>query len=264
MFMDKNSKTKNLLIKHYKKYPKLQIQDILKFLFQSSFGCEHMISSLDFVTDYITKEASSIEQKNAYLVEQLDGKYSRVNLLYLKKGLSPYTLGKLFYASAKKEVNGLEKLKDQLIAVKELIHDGSLPFSIEDFYTAVNEWSHKGYPAIHHSKIFRDEYSPSYRVIANRYIPFLPLFSEIDKIQVNSSALIIIHDNINKKTNTMIETLLEIYDCKIINNVDNNMNQQNNNTQTLINYYSKFKCSLFSVKSAGSKTETLTIIKQPD
>ena len=101
-------------------------------------------------------------------------------------------------------------------------------------------------------------------MIASRYIPFLPLLSDIDKIQVNSSALIIINDDINKETNTMIETLFEIYDCKIINIVDNYMNQQNNHTQTLINYYSKFKCSLFSIESSISKNETLTIIKQPD
>ncbi|MGB4627107.1 MAG: hypothetical protein WBI36_04815, partial [Erysipelotrichaceae bacterium] len=89
--MTNHSSTKKLLIEHYKKYPKLQIQDLFKFLFQSSFGCEHMISSLDFVTNYIIKEASTIEQKNIHLVEQLDGSYSRVHLSYLKKGLSPYT-----------------------------------------------------------------------------------------------------------------------------------------------------------------------------
>ena len=37
-------RTRALLIGHYQAYPKLQIQDIFKFLFQSAFGCEHLVS----------------------------------------------------------------------------------------------------------------------------------------------------------------------------------------------------------------------------
>ena len=37
-----------------------------------------------------------------------------------------------------------------------------------------------GYPAIHHSNIFRENYKPAFRVISNRYIPFLEQLIEID------------------------------------------------------------------------------------
>lgn len=38
--------TKEYILNQYKMYPKLELQDILKFIYQSSYGCEHM------VTDY--------------------------------------------------------------------------------------------------------------------------------------------------------------------------------------------------------------------
>jgi hypothetical protein len=259
--MTNHSSTKKLLIEHYKKYPKLQIQDLFKFLFQSSFGCEHMISSLDFVTNYIIKEASTIEQKNIHLVEQLDGSYSRVHLSYLKKWLSPYTLGKLFYLSAKKEVNGLKDLKEKIIAAKELIQDGLLPFSADDFNTAIDEWSKKGYPAINHSNIFRNEYGPSYRVIADKYIPFLPLFSDIDKILEKKSATLIVENDITKQTDVLIETILEIYDCNIVSLDDCQIHKLKKDNQKIINYPLKFKCSLIDTESTDNKTRTLTIIK---
>ena len=49
-------KTRLMLLEHYHKYPKLQIQDIFKFIYQSSFGCEHLVTDLVGATEYIKKE----------------------------------------------------------------------------------------------------------------------------------------------------------------------------------------------------------------
>jgi D-alanyl-D-alanine carboxypeptidase len=53
-------KTRLMLLEHYHKYPKLQIQDLFKFIYQSSFGCEHLVSSLEKATLYIAKEYENI------------------------------------------------------------------------------------------------------------------------------------------------------------------------------------------------------------
>ena len=79
----KQDKTKELLINHYKQYPKMEIQDMLKFIFQSSFGCEHMVSSEDFAIDYIKKEYASMVKGDKPLTDALDGEYSRVSLSIL-------------------------------------------------------------------------------------------------------------------------------------------------------------------------------------
>ena len=112
--MDPNERTCKLLTEHFQKYPDLQITDIFKYIFQSSFGCEHMVSSLDFVTDYIRSESESCVYSGS-LTDQLDGAYSRVHFSYLKQGLGLSTLAKIFFLSAKCESNGkndlLQKLK---------------------------------------------------------------------------------------------------------------------------------------------------------
>ena len=107
------------------------------------------------------------------LVEDLDGEYSRVHLSVMDRGVSAEELGGLFYQSAKKELYGKEELERKLEVARELVIEGKLPFSSEEFNKAVDNWREFGYPAIHHSDAFRNEYHPAYRVIANELLELL-------------------------------------------------------------------------------------------
>ncbi len=173
--MDKNTKTRELLLEHYKRYPKMQIADLFKLLHQSSFGCEHMVSSSDAAINYISREYQAMTRGSDVLIERLDGEYSRVHLSCMDKGVSAEELGRLFYLSAKVEAYGREELEAKLETAKELICEGVLPFSEGDFQKELDVWSEHGYPAIHHSQTFREEYHPAYRVIANEYLKELPI-----------------------------------------------------------------------------------------
>ena len=120
--MISKEQTKKALLVQCKKYPKLEPTDIFKFIFQSSFGCEHMVSGESDVIGYIKKELSESEMCGEALVEALDGDYSRVGLSYLKNGLSAEILGKLFIMSAKKEQDGEVKLKEKLTQSLKKLH----------------------------------------------------------------------------------------------------------------------------------------------
>lgn len=162
--------TREHLINHYKAYPKLQITDIFKFLFQSSFGCEHLVSSEEATLGYIRRELESVQGSHEWRVDLLDGNYSRVHLSSIGANLTPEVLTKHFCLSAKTEDDGKEKLITKLEVARELIEEGALPFSLQDFDCQHSLWREAGYPAIHHSDIFREEYHPHYRVIANEYV----------------------------------------------------------------------------------------------
>ena len=112
--------TKKLILNHAKRYPKLKSQDIFKFLFQSAFGCEHLVSDKERVISYIEQELKNFPSTPSK-IEELDGDYSRVHLGIIREGLSVITLGNLFYLSAKKEANGMKRLTLSLKAVAELI-----------------------------------------------------------------------------------------------------------------------------------------------
>lgn len=166
-------KTRLMLLEHYHKYPKLQIQDLFKFIYQSSFGCEHLVTDLVGATEYIKKEYELIDKDEEPYIDPLDGDYSRVSISYLNKELSLETFAKIFVASSKKEINGLSNLLKKIKVIKELVDKGLLPFDKDEFEKCLLEWKEKGYPAIHHSNIFRENYKPSYRVISNEFIPIV-------------------------------------------------------------------------------------------
>ena len=171
--MERSERTRNLLLLHVRKYPNLEIRDVLKFLHQSAFGCEHMVSSLENATQYIKQEYASISSCTDERIEPLDGAYSRVHLSCLYDGVSAETLGKLFFASAKKEPSGLADLENKLSVARLLAQESAFPFSLREFEEAVGKWKADGYPAVRHSETFRTNYRPAYRVIANEYLPFL-------------------------------------------------------------------------------------------
>ena len=175
--MQSAAQTRAALLAHARAYPALQIQDVFKFLHQSTFGCEHLVSSLELAAQRIAAEPHEC----IGTVEPLDGEYSRVPLCYLDRGLGIETFAKLFAASAKTEPNGADALQQKLAVATAMVGDGELPFALAQWEAAVNDWAQHGYPAVHHSDTFRETYRPSYRVIHNRYIPFLPLFAELDK-----------------------------------------------------------------------------------
>ncbi len=211
--------TRNRISAHYRAYGQMNLRDIFKFLHQSTFGCEHMVSSLEAATAYIKKEAENI-LNNKPLVEPLDGEFSRVHLSVLNEGLTAETLSKLFYLSAQKPKASVEALEERLKTVREMITDGSLPFDEKEFDEAITEWKQSGYEAIHHSEIFRSAYKPAYRVVSNCFVPFLPLFSAIDKVLGKGRVILAIEGKSASGKTTLAQTLKEIYGCTVFHTDD--------------------------------------------
>ena len=212
----KINKTSKLLIEHYNSYPKMQIQDIFKFIYQSTFGCEHMVASENAAKEQIDSELKTVKFNHSPLVDILDGDYCRVNLEYINKGLSPTTLSKLFSLSSQKKKSSVDDLEEKIMCARQLIKSNAIPFTIDEFDTLHQEWKEKGYTAIHHSEIFRSTYSPSYRVISNEYIPFLPLFSQVDKlIEDDRKPIIAIEGGSASGKSTLGSLFLQLYDCNL-------------------------------------------------
>lgn len=212
--MEQTTKTRQLLLGHYRTYPKLQLQDLFKFLHQSAFGCEHMVSALEAATAYIRQERQSCCVSDR-LIDALDGAYSRVHLSCPDCCLSDETFGKLFVASAKPEPNGDQALEQKLSVAQALVEEQALPFPPDAFKKALEDWKALGYPAIHHSDAFRAAYQPAYRVIANRYVPFLSLFAKIDDLLQKGSAIVAIDGGSASGKTTLSQMLEDLYDCTV-------------------------------------------------
>lgn len=215
--MSTRESTRSLLIKHFNQYPQLQLQDIFKYLYQSTFGCEHMVTSLSDIVGYIQKEYENAVFLQDSAVEKLDGEYSRVHLSVLNQGLNAQTLAKLFYLSAKKEENGKAALESRLEVLKELVSEGILPFPADVFEKELAKWKENACQAVHHSDIFRDVYRPSYRVIANKFVEFLPLFIKLDEMLSKGTVILAVDGGCAGGKSTLGEMLKSIiYDCTVL------------------------------------------------
>lgn len=213
--MEQNGITRELLMGHYQTYPKLQAQDIFKFLYQSAFGCEHLVSSSGRAAALIEEEYGGMHNQSAAEIELLDGNYCRVSLSYMDKGISAETFGKLFAASAKQEKSGLTALVQKLQVAKDLVREGRLPFPAEEFDRAVDCWEANGYNAVRHSEIFRENYCPAYRVIDKQFIPFLPLFAELDRRLAKGKVTLAIEGGSASGKTTFSQLLESVYDCTV-------------------------------------------------
>ena len=214
--MDNRENTRRLIVSHCEKYPGLTLQDLFKFLYQSAFGCEHLLGYRGDVVEYLASEYKGGGKRSKNEVEPLDGDYSRVHLGVMRDGLSKETFGALFFLSAKHEENAVASLREKLEITWEMILEGALPFSEIEFTAAEKLWKKKGYPPLHHSEKFRSLYHPAYRLVSNEFVPFLPLFVEIDKALAKGDVTLAIEGGAASGKSTLAEILRRVYNCSVI------------------------------------------------
>jgi len=213
--MKKQEETKNALRAHCEKYSKLAVTDLFKFLYQSSFGCEHLVSDVASAKAYICKEAENSRPAAGDLVEPLDGDYCRVHLDYLKKGLKADTFAKLFVLSAEHVEDGKKCLEEKLSVLLEMAQEGELPFFETEVEDALEKWRGEGCPACHHSEVFRVAYAPAYRLMKKEYARFLPLFCRIDRMLKQGKVTLAIEGGSGSGKTTLGNLLSQVYDCTV-------------------------------------------------
>lgn len=214
---ERSERTCKRLLEHYGTYPCMQTEDVFKYLFQSAFGCEHLLSDYGVALAYISDEYKSVSKSRPPMVERLDGEYSRVHLSCLNGGLSAETLTKLFISSSKKEENGAERVKAMTEVALSLVREGKLPFEPSVFKGKIDRWGDDGYGAVRHSEVFRREYQPAYRVIANKFADFLPIFTRVDELlRRDGAAIIAIEGGSASGKTTLASSLSAIYNCNVI------------------------------------------------
>ncbi len=214
--------TQKLIIEHYNTYPNANIKDFFKFLHQSSFGCEHIITDCGSAVRNIETEFEKMQkhEHSDNFVSYLDGEYVRVDLGYLYTGLSAKTLGKLLFLSAKKEENGQNELNEKLAVFKKMIETGILPFCIKDYEKEYENWKKAGFSAIHHSDRFREEYDPHYRVISKDLAFFLPFFAKVDSLPKNQRNIVAIEGGSACGKTSLGKILEKVYDCTVLHTDD--------------------------------------------
>ena len=160
------------LTEHIKIHPALKPQDVIKFCYQATFGAEHLLSDTDAAKRYFIDEYDSTDPADMPLLEELNEKYSRVNIAAWKRvGLGREKLFEIFAASASdssaehSDRPGPEILKGYLLTAEKLITEIPCDITMDDWKSGIEKYIASGMNPVHHSEEYRKNYHPAYRVV---------------------------------------------------------------------------------------------------
>lgn len=199
---------------HYKRYPKMQLVDMIKLLYQSEFAGSHESAHNLMSVSSLEEECRIAKNCAAELFEDIGGGLCRLHLCGAKQmGIGMDTVSRLFAATANTvtgSIGGLEKKTALLI---ECIKEGSLPFCEQQLSQYLSELSQKGWPPVHHSPEYRAAYRPAYRVIKKEYCRYIKAFAAIDKLLAKKHIITVaIEGRSGAGKSTLAAYFCEVYD----------------------------------------------------
>lgn len=170
---------RRIIRSHSVRYPLMRSTDIYKLIYQAAMGSAHGVQCIDSAREHFEKETSCIGSGPVEPVVDIvahDGSISRINIRpYLQAGFSPEKLIGMFVRTANEFTGSTIKLELYCWWILRMKADGLLTADIQDIDQYLTEMAESGYPAVHHSSVYKDAYSPSYRVIASSLIKELGL-----------------------------------------------------------------------------------------
>ncbi len=208
---------KELLLEQERLHPKMQLQDFFKLAFQAEFGAEHAQGDIHETTSRLEQELSALTGDGETGMESLGGGLCRLHLRGLReKGLETSTLAGMFRATAQKKRGSHDGMQSRLEVLLDCCREGALPFPVSEAQSAVRNYRQQGYPAVHHSAVYRAAYAPAYRVVEMSYWRYLEVFAAVDRaLVVRKSLTVAIDGNCAAGKTTLGSLLASVYPCNL-------------------------------------------------
>lgn len=239
-----------LLINQYNSHPHMQIQDMVKLIYQSEFAGGHLISnkndSLTMLQDELNSiykpkkqddlqstnelqlqdtSQSSQEPQSAYesqsIFEYIGNAIYRLNIVpAVKSGLSFTTINNFFVFTANNKKGTMESFENKLNILLESCNENLLPYDKNEVNSYLLNYKSKGYKAVSHTDTYRSIYYPAYRIVSKDFVTYYEVFSNIDILMNNLSKendyLTVAIDGMSSSGKTTLANLLQdIYDCNV-------------------------------------------------
>ena len=201
-----------LLEQHAKSHPELELQDAIKFLYQSCMGPGHLELDPQAALERLEAEWAGVKaDPDAPPTEPLGNGLCRLSLAACKgQGLEPSTLAALFLHTAQITAPDRQGLEEGL----KLLYN--LPFPREEVDRVLEDYRQAGMPAVHHSDRYRRAYSPAYRVVEQDLAQLLPLLAAIDRHRRTHSQTLVALDGPCATGKTTLGGLLScLYQCPL-------------------------------------------------
>lgn len=209
------------MLRHFNKYPKMKIQDLVKLVYQNEFAGGH----------FVENENESLERLKAEIRNLTDDKIkdekpvfedigNGLVRLYLNNvpgcGADLKTINRFFVATSNSVHGSTENFEKKADVLRQCCRDGLLPFTEEETDKIMKELALKGYPPISHSEEYKKEYDPHYRVVKSEFMNFFDVFASIDSMLKTRETVKVAIDGSSGAGKSFLAGLLgEVYDCNV-------------------------------------------------
>lgn len=171
-------KLRRVIMNQYQQYPKMEIVDFIKLFYQNSFGPLHMNFSIgiDEVQKHIESELKlSHTKSNANQIEYIGNQYYRVSIYVIEDGIiTSQKLASIFYnsviTSPAIDEENIDLFNKQIQLLRYMIAQKEIDFDLDVYDEFIETYTFQGIRAVHHSKVYRHNYAPHYRVIHRDYL----------------------------------------------------------------------------------------------
>lgn len=211
-------KLKQTVLEHIKKYPEIELQDILKMLFQNEFGPKHLAENEIECFKSLSTEINSIDyNENEELFEDIGCDALRLNLKAIPVGTDLNYINKIIVNSASEFCGTNEKLVVKFGLLVVMAENQEIPFDIERVRDETNAFAKNGFKPISHSEVYKQNYSPSYRVISKKYRSTVETVIALRNLDFNKKHIVISVDgNSASGKSTLAENLANLLNGEVV------------------------------------------------
>ncbi len=205
--------TQAALLKHGRLRPKMEPQDYVKLLYQSTFGGGHMIPDSQISLTRLKNEmATTSPGSGEALFEPIGDGFARLNLSPALE-LPAEAINRIFVTSANSTRGDVDDFRKKLDLLCALTVAGALPLKLPELEAYIAAYEAEGYPAVSHSEKYRAAYSPAYRVVKAEYAPYIDLIARIEALMAEKNqVLVAIDGNSGSGKSTLADLLAPLYE----------------------------------------------------
>lgn len=233
--MSNSDRLEDILVNHYKKYPRMQMQDLVKLIYQNEFAGGHMVNNKAESLERLREELAGIRNASGSpvpgsgLFEDIGNGSCRLHLRgFGSRLVSLETINSIFVYTANANKGSMAGFEDKLEVLRDLCGRGILPYSVSSLDDYLSVYKMKGCPPVSHSETYREAYSPAYRVVSSVFRDYFEVFCRIDALidrlsnqsecntpRAARSVNVAIEGNSGAGKTSLAALLREVYDCNV-------------------------------------------------
>ncbi len=166
---------RTILTQHARRYPGWAVADIYKLLHQAANGSGHVLDDEDRARQWLRQEVAQLSPGlEEPLIDPIspDGRFVRIHLRpFTIRRLNEDKLLQAFMLTGKMFLPAFDHLVSYSAVACQLAQEGVLPFDAGEVSRYIGDMQSSGFPAVHHSSRYTQEYHPAYRVVAQELLP---------------------------------------------------------------------------------------------